>query len=66
MGTRWENQTEKPYDGGVMPAGVWRIQVDAIVVHPQANQPGGVVRVPSHWIIDVEKCTGQPTIFAQG
>jgi hypothetical protein len=65
-GTIFENQTEQLYEQGVIPNGVWRIQVDAIAVIRQANQPGGVVRAPLHWIIDVDKCSGERTIFAQG
>jgi hypothetical protein len=66
VGTRFEEQSSKPYTGGPAPSGIWRIQVDAIGVYPQANQPGGVVKVPLHWIIDVDACTGASRIYGQG
>lgn len=46
--------------------GAWRIQVDAVGVFRQANQPGGTVSVPMHWLIEVDTCTGHASVIGQG
>lgn len=44
----------------------WTVQVDVVGRFPQANQPGGKVDVPMHWLIDVDKCTGAARVIGQG
>jgi hypothetical protein len=44
-------------------AGAWRIQVDAKEIYHQSS---GDQNVSLHWLIDVDKCTGRASMYAQG